>query len=451
VTGVQTCALPICYEVTFPITDYRKLHIEGRIIENVIDRIIKQRKGDKEFEYWKNVVLNKKFDNSFAPKIGRLRSSWKSILKFDLDSNVQPLLFRILSSYLDQGIALWHFPNEEKGLISALKILEKNSLISFFKSKRVKQLLIDDECSIEKLLKILVGKSEYFEQYIFDQQFSHRGWSGMVSSIESHPDVVLYPKKITLHDLIILDLLFEIDVLDTFIGNKWKPLCEYISFPPTNLFEDIKTTEYQEVLSIWQDAFEWSYYEEVLSGLKYAFVNKEKEIIKNKSFQSVFCIDEREDSIRRHIESCDNNSETLGCPGFFGVEFYFQPQNGKFYEKLCPAPVTPKYLVKEYDVKEKRKHEFLYIKQSHHFFLGFFISIFLGGLAAIKMIQNLLFQKMSPANSNAFTHMSSTGKLHYENKSNVDRDTMKSIKFIKRGEELLGNYKRYEKISKKLL
>jgi hypothetical protein len=40
---------------------------------------------------------------------------------------------------------------------------------------------------------------------------------------------------------------------------------------------------------------------------------------------------------------------------------------------------------------------------------------------------------------------------YYENKSNVDRNTMKSIKFIKRGEELLGNYKRYEKISKKLL
>ena len=92
----------------------------------------------------------------------------------------------------------------------------------------------------------------------------------------------MYPKKITLHDLIILDLLFEIDVIDTFIGNKWKPLCEYITFPPINLFEDIKTTEYQEVLSIWQDAFEWSYYEEVLSGLKKAFVIKEKEPVKHK-------------------------------------------------------------------------------------------------------------------------------------------------------------------------
>ena len=40
---------------------------------------------------------------------------------------------------------------------------------------------------------------------------------------------------------------------------------------------------------------------------------------------------------------------------------------------------------------------------------------------------------------------------YYEKKSNVDRDTMKSTKFIKKDEELLGNYKRYEKINKKLL
>jgi hypothetical protein len=40
---------------------------------------------------------------------------------------------------------------------------------------------------------------------------------------------------------------------------------------------------------------------------------------------------------------------------------------------------------------------------------------------------------------------------YYEKKSNVDRDTIKSIRFIRKGEELLSNYKRYEKINKKLL
>ncbi len=65
------------------------------------------------------------------------------------------------------------------------------------------------------------------------------------------------------------------------------------------------------------------------------------------SLQAIFCIDEREDSIRRHIEAVDKKAETFGAPGFFGVEFYFQQEGGKFYDKLCPAPVTPKYLIKE--------------------------------------------------------------------------------------------------------
>jgi uncharacterized protein YbcC (UPF0753/DUF2309 family) len=37
----------------------------------------------------------------------------------------------------------------------------------------------------------------------------------------------------------------------------------------------------------------------------------------------------RECSIRRNVETADPDCETLGCPGFFGVEFYFQPQGAK--------------------------------------------------------------------------------------------------------------------------
>ena len=36
----------------------------------------------------------------------------------------------------------------------------------------------------------------------------------------------------------------------------------------------------------------------------------------------------------------------------------------------------------------------------------------------------------------------------YEKKSNVDKDTMKSLRAIKKGEELLSNYPRYEKLDK---
>ena len=403
------------YEVTFPIEDYRKLLLNGRIRKDILAQIIKKRKDASDYEYWENLVLNKKYDDPFAPRIGQLRANWKSIYKIDLDTLVQPLLFRILSSYLDQGIALWHFPNEDKGLLFALKDLEKNSFTSFFKSKRAKELLLDEDISMEKLLDIVVGDNAYFEQYIFDQQCSHRGWSGLVSAIEDHPDTVLYPKKIALSDLIILDLLFEIDALDTQLGNNWEPLANNVSEAPVDLFADVAIDEHQEVLMIWQDAFEWNYYDEVLSGVRDTKQNPEETEIVNKSFQAIFCIDEREDSLRRHLEATDLNCETLGAPGFFGVEFYFQPQHGQFYEKLCPAPVTPKFLIKEYNVKEKRKHELLYTKNSHSFIQAFFISLSLGGLAAFRLIQNIFSPKMSPAISDAFAHMNINGQLQFEN------------------------------------
>lgn len=405
------------FEVTFPVDDYRELYKNGRIADTILNKVITDRKGVKDFDFWKKNVLSKHYDNVFAPRVGKLRANWKTIYHLDLDTLVQPLLFRILSSYLDQGVAIWHFPNEDKGLLYALKDLEKNSSASFFKSKRTKQLLFDEQTSIKSLLDIVVGKEEYYEQYIFDQQCSHRGWSGMVSTIEDQPDSVLYPKKIALYDLIILDLLFEIDALDSQLGDNWQPLAKDVKEPPIDLFADISTNEQQEVLKIWQDAFEWNYYNQVMAGVSAAKLNKQEDTeIKNRTFQAIFCIDEREDSLRRHLESCDSNCETLGAPGFFGVEFYFQPQNGQFYEKLCPAPVTPKYLIKEYDVKGHRKQELLYTKKAHSFIEGFFISLSLGAVAAFRMVQNLFSPKMSPAISDAFAHMNIDGQLQIENK-----------------------------------
>ena len=37
--------------------------------------------------------------------------------------------------------------------------------------------------------------------------------------------------------------------------------------PPVNLFADVPKTELAEVIELWQDAFEWSYYDSVLKGL----------------------------------------------------------------------------------------------------------------------------------------------------------------------------------------
>lgn len=420
------------HQATMPLSDFRKLFEIGRIRPEILQKAVEDRVENSDVTDWKNKLIYKEYNDHIEQRIGIFRANWKQEYQIDLDNLVQPFLFRFLCSYLDQGIAIWDFPIGNKGLLESIKTLDKNSYGSIFKTKRAKNLLFQDGISIEILLKIIVGNESYFEQYLFDQQFSHRGWSGLVASVESQPNTLLSPKLISLKDLIIFELLLEIDNLDNLFGNKWKPLAETTKQISIDLFDEIEITEFHEVLKIWQDAFEWSYYDEVLSGIQQLSVSKKKnEIVINtsKSFQAMFCIDEREDSIRRHVEAIDTNSETFGTPGFFSVEFYFQAFGAKFYDKLCPAPVTPKYLIKEYDVTEKRAHDLLYTNKTHQLTIGFLSSFVFGFWSVFRLIQNLISPQKGPAISNAFLHMNAKGKLTVENKNTEDFENNLQIGF----------------------
>lgn len=397
------------FQTTFSLKEYRDLYAIGRITPAALERVIAERKGDNSHA-WHAKVLEQTYDETNEPRVGRLREEWKKHYPVMIDNAVQPLLFRIICSYLDQGIAITPFPFENEGLLNAVRKLEERSAASFFKSVRARKLLHDKSTTIASLLEQLVGKEHeaYFEEYIYDQQFGHRGWSGMVSTLEDNPESLLYAKNVSLRDLIILELLLEIDALTDKLGASWKPLGSSISWPPVDMFADTPANELQEVLEIWQDAFEWSYYDTALAGLLLTY--PENSTAKKQAperFQSIFCIDEREYSLRTHVESLDEHIETYGTAGFFGVEFYFQPAHAKFYDKLCPAPVTPKYLIKEIPHASKHKHakEITFIKHSHKLVRGFFFSYLLGIPALGKLIANLVNPTMSPAIADAFGHM----------------------------------------------
>ena len=402
------------YQVTLELSDFRNLYSQGRISKAVLDRVIVEKKGGENLDLWKKMLISKSFDEHNDFRIGRLRELWKIKYHFDLDNHVHPLLFRILASYLDQGISSNHFPFVDQGLIASLRILESNSFASFFKTDRARNMLMDSGTSITQLLELVVGKSEFFEEYLFDQQFSHHGWSGMIVTVEESPQTLLYAKNITFKDLIILELLLEIDQLDFELGSTWKPLMEGSNLDVTDLLRPIEFHELNEVFKLWQDAFEWSYYDQVLAGIHQNFATPQASI-PVKSFQAIFCIDERECSLRRHVEFVDPQAETLGSPGFFGVEFYFQPEGGKFYEKLSPAPVTPKYLIKELNNSDPHEKELLLSKKSNSFFYGVFYSLFLGFYAFVKLGLTIFRPKMNPAIFNAFTHMGKEADLQIEN------------------------------------
>ncbi|RYF92609.1 MAG: DUF2309 family protein, partial [Chitinophagaceae bacterium] len=420
------------FQVHLQLSEYRQLYKTGRIREDILQMVINRKRDESDaVAVWKERLINKEYETHITPRIGQLRKYWKELYHFDLDNAVHPLLFRILCSYLDQGIAIEAFPVAHQNFTASIREIEKRSLFSFFKTKSVRQQFVSGNYSIHGLLKVIVGKEEYFKQYLFDQQFTHHGWSGFVSAVEDNPQTLLDRKQITLKELIEFELLLELDALQAGLKSKWQPLSARVSGPPAKLFADVAKTELAEVIEIWQDAFEWSYYDTVLTGIQLARRPLNASVTGEKlkttfpplksvqhadtSFQAIFCIDERECSIRRHIEAVDPHCETFGAPGFFGVEFYFQQQGSKFYDKLCPAPVTPKYLVKEMEAISSRKGEVLYTRHTHGFLTGFALSMSLGFLALVQTIRTLFRPKMSPAISNAYGHMDSGSYLTIEN------------------------------------
>jgi len=415
------------YRTYLSLAEYRKMYQAGRIHKEVTAQTIAENKGEQQLDFWLDKMINQEYNENVEPKIGVLRGCWKTRFNIDLESFIQPILFRILCSYLDQGISIWDFPSDGMGFLESIREMDRHSYTSFFKTKRARQILKQKDLSIEYLLDLLVADPTLYEQYVFDQQFAHQGWSGMVSVVEDMPQTLLISKKISLKEVIIFELLLELDTLDSRLGGKWKPLNEVISVRPKSLFEKRDITELDTVLSLWQKSFEWSFYDQVLAGIQLEKVEK-KDLLK-KSFQAVFCIDDRECSIRRYLERFDDQAETYGTPGFFGVEFYFQPQGGKFYTKVCPAPVNPKYLIKEVGVRNKLQTDFTFSKSSHNFVFGWFISQTIGFWSALKLFSNIFKPTMSPATASSLKHMDQHSKLIIENKNPEHRENDLQIGF----------------------
>ncbi|HEY0042858.1 MAG TPA: putative inorganic carbon transporter subunit DabA, partial [Flavisolibacter sp.] len=255
------------FQVHLQLPEYREMYKSGRIREDVLQMVIAAKKGN--VSEWKTKLLSGSYNTVNDPRIGGLRRLWKDVYHLDLDNKVQPLLFRILCGFLDQGIAIQDFPVANKPFIESIRELEKVSPVSFFKTRAVRQKFIAGDYSITELLKTIVGKEEYFEQYLFDQQFAHPGWSGFISAVEDNPQTLLDKKIITLKELVEFELLMELDALNASHKNKWQPLAMHAT-APVNLFADVERTELSEVIELWQDAFEWSYYDSVLKGIQLA-------------------------------------------------------------------------------------------------------------------------------------------------------------------------------------
>jgi hypothetical protein len=100
---------------------------------------------------------------------------------------------------------------------------------------------------------------------------------------------------------------------------------------------------------IWLTAYERHYREEIFSALT-ANHGRWKGLEGTADAQVVFCMDDREEGTRRHLEEVNRRIETLGAAAHFGV---FQNWRGLDDEQVTPlCPVVPVPVVPAHEVRE---------------------------------------------------------------------------------------------------
>lgn len=342
----------------------------------------------------------------------------KKKLACSLDHQVNPIFFRLVGSYTDQGVGLWPFLDQYPSFLKAVYGLAKNSslpIASFVNNRELASVLaLDHQEAVKTICQNILASSSMYAQFIKETLLEHTGWSAMISIMEKNPQSLAKKINISLKDFLLIKLalswqfiknhssnfqpLNEEDLLGKEPKNtKALSLCWWVlnlkKVPPLWLLAPIEPKSLQK---IWHFALESQYYQNVKNIIASPLKVNEKVY---KKFQAVFCIDDRECSYRRHLEQTSDDVETFGYPGFFGIDCYFKAHKQDMLEKLCPLPITPKHLITEKSVSnkkvtaEKRLMElasFISLHGANSTFFGFISAYTLGHLSLFRLMMSLV-------------------------------------------------------------
>lgn len=290
---------------------------------------------------------------------------WQHHDRPNYERQIHDFILPFVSSYMDQGVASWHFPHSQKPMRKAFE-----DWLADFPSwspswvMNLKKMASDiqDLCDEEAILKLLPKwqiETDMIQDVILDLLFNLKGWSGMINRFESDELCILVksvPANLT--DWILILLLTHVAMnhqLENETGQRYKA-------PSLNQLETSKHNFRIsfEPLIVWHTA-----YENFLSDqqFKHHFQAIEKNYTPSNlptqktKYQAIFCIDDREEGLRRHLENANIDIETFAAVGFFGVDMLFHGYDIALPTAQCPPVITPKHVVKEVAIGSEIDHQ----------------------------------------------------------------------------------------------
>lgn len=382
----------------------------------------------------------------------RLRDVLLQAVGVDIDEEINALFIRFTSAYLDQGFANWSLLERDSGYFKAFfevygtagALLPKSLQGLAAKLQEIRQKGMTPLDCIESCLDELAVSTDSWEEYLTQTLLALPGWTGMIWQMETNASWAPQPvgdgslieylamrllvesvalKNIASDTLTVQGPLSELSIAvhahkpaidsrgDEQLAFTIFQLAQILGWLPSRLLQ-LSQSDWSAVVGeisqftsfqrrrLYHQAYERRYRNQALDALS---VHTQYRLPDQVPFQIICCIDDREESFRRHLEEVAPECETFGAPGFYGVAMYYQGAAEAHYRPLCPVVITPKHYVREkvveahwQDHQRRSESRRALGRASHRVHLGsrgFLMGMFtaLGGsLASIPLIFRVL-------------------------------------------------------------
>ncbi len=330
-------------------------------------------------------ALRALFDACFARTVAH---DEEPTLARPADEVIHPWLIRLCSVFLDQGLAYWPMPQRARGFYESVRTLlsQRGGIFPQYLRGLDEEFRRQERLSFSATDAVLdyldaqdFGVADWY-QVLQAELLALPGWAGLIRRLEENPGLAPHESvPCSLMDFLAVRLTMSrvasrmgaeetvpqesplktqekrrlsraaraydaARVVSLSAGDvNWLSDADWASF-----VSEAKACDGLERRRIFHLAYERRHEREVLQGLashrKYRGL---ADLRGRPSAQVFFCIDEREESMRRALEELDPQVETFSSAGYFGVAVDYQgiddPQGAAF----CPVVVKPRHAVLE--------------------------------------------------------------------------------------------------------
>jgi hypothetical protein len=317
----------------------------------------------------------------------RLRDRLLAATGLDADERAHELLVRFVAAYLDQGVAYWPMPDRD-GLWSTFRRVHGAGAHAPWASSLPHELAStrDAEAQLHHELAQAQIAPEDVDAWLHETLQALPGWAGMVHQLQTRPDLAPGDvPPVSLLDFVairaLLDRLAALDVarraglpahdlaaliahletrpiappdprglaLELFVAAQRSGLGPNALAAATsaNRFTD-EVARFDSVARrmTYHLAYEHELRVRTLDALVARTTRRTPEP-EAPLAQMIFCIDEREESFRRHLEEVEPRIVTYGYAGNFDVLMSYEGFGAPHPVPLCPPVVTPRHRVRE--------------------------------------------------------------------------------------------------------